>query len=432
MRATDFYTPVRISRIAAAFAGAALAALSLSSCGSDGSDSGGLSAVIEAVPCQGTIPLTVSFDATDSRAEDGEAIVSYLWDFGDGAQGSGALANHTYASAGTFEVRLVVTDTRAASREARTTIVASAAQGAPTAAIAASAYAGMGSLAVAFDASGSRDPDGSIVAYTWTFGDGGTSSAVAPSHAFSPGVYTVTLTVRDDSGATGQDATVVAVASYDDEVVRLVNVEREREGGLPPLKGEPHLAAAALRHSTDMATNMITYIDHVGTDGSTFDQRIREAGYTGYTYLAENIAAGFATPAAVMAGWMGSPGHRANILNANLREIGASYVLGSAGYRHFWTQDFGARGTVFPVVVDREAFATASATVSLSIYGSGWATEMQVSNDPGFEGAVWEPHSSTKTWTLASGLGTKTVYVKLRRGATEVVSSDTIVRVARN
>ncbi|MGQ9590717.1 MAG: PKD domain-containing protein [Planctomycetota bacterium] len=429
MRATDFYTPRRTCRFAIAFAGAALAAFSLSSCGTDGSDSGGLSAAIVAVPREGTVPLTVSFDATDSRAEDGEAIVSYVWDFGDGAQGSGALADHTYVSAGIFEVRLVVTDTRAASREARTAIAVTAAQGAPTAVIAASAYAGMGSLAVAFDGSGSRDSEGSIVSYTWTFGDGGTSSAVAPNHVFSPGVYTVTLTVRDDSGATGQDATVVAVASYDDEVVRLVNVERNREGGLPPLKGEPHLAAAALRHSTDMAVNMVTYIDHVGTDGSTFDQRIREAGYTGYTYLAENIAAGFTTPASVMAGWMDSSGHRANILNPNLREIGASYVLGSSGYRHFWTQDFGARGGVYPVVVNREAFTTATATVDLYIYGSGWATEMQVSNSPDFAGAVWEPHSSTKTWTLASGLGTKTVYVKLRRGATEVVSSDTIVCV---
>lgn len=299
----------------------------------------------------------------------------------------------------------------------------------PVALIEASAYSGVGSLRVTFSALGSYDPDGSIVSYSWNFGDGAHSTDPTPAHVFSPGVYTVALTVRDDSGATGEDETVVAVASYDDEVLRLVNVERQAQGGLPPLKGESHLHAAALRHSTDMAVNMVDYIDHVGTDGSTFDQRIREAGYVGYTALAENIAAGFSTPAAVMAGWMGSAGHRANILNPNLREIGVSYVLGSSGYHHYWTQDFGTRANVFPVVVNREEFTTTSATVDLYIYGSGWATEMQVSNDPGFAGAVWEPYSSTKTWTLAPGLGARTVYVKLRRASTTVEYSDTIVRV---
>lgn len=406
-----------------------LAAFLLSGCGSDGSDSEGPSAAILAFPLQGILPLTVDLDATDSRAQDGGAIASYIWDFGDGGQGTGAIASHTYSTAGKFQVRLTVTDTQASSAETRVTITVMAAQGAPTAVIAASAYSGVGSLAVGFDGSGSRDADGSIVSYSWSFGDGGTSTAVAPSRVFSPGVHSVTLTVRDDSGATGQARTVVAVASYDDEVIRLVNVERNGAGGLPPLKGEPHLAASALRHSTDMATNMVTAISHVGTDGSTFDQRIRDAGYTGYSSISENIAAGYSTPSSVMAGWMGSSGHRANILSSSVREIGASYVYGSAGYQHFWTQNFGARGTVFPVVLNREAFATTSATVSLYIHGSGWATEMQVSNDTGFAGAVWEPYSSTRTWVLPSGLGTRTVYVKLRNGATTVVSSDTIVRV---
>ncbi len=299
----------------------------------------------------------------------------------------------------------------------------------PVAVIKASAYSGVGSLRVEFDGSQSYDPDGSIVSYAWNFGDGKTATGSSPSHVFAPGVYTVRLVVRDASGDTAEDQTVVAVASYDDEVIRLVNVERDSAGGLAPLKGESHLAAAALRHSNDMATNMVTYIDHVGTDGSTFDQRIREAGYLSYTALAENIAAGYSTPAAVMAGWMGSSGHRANILNTNLREIGVSYVYGNAGYRHYWTQDFGARSNVFPVVVNREAFTTTNASVSLYIYGSGWAVDMQVSNAPDFAGAVWEPYSETKTWTLASGLGEKTVYVKLRRGAATVVSSDSIVRV---
>jgi hypothetical protein len=54
---------------------------------------------------------------------------------------------------------------------------------------------------------------------------------------------------------------------------------------------------------------------------------------------------------------------------------------------------------------------------------------MMVSNNPDFAGAAWETYSVSKSWDLGSGLGARTVYVKLKKGATEVVSSDTIARV---
>jgi hypothetical protein len=63
-----------------------------------------------------------------------------------------------------------------------------------------------------FDASGSRDPDGSIVSYAWTFGDGGTGSGLTPSHSYpATGDYTVTLTVTDNLGDTGQASDTVSV-----------------------------------------------------------------------------------------------------------------------------------------------------------------------------------------------------------------------------
>ena len=64
-----------------------------------------------------------------------------------------------------------------------------------------------------FDSSGSSDSDGTIASYSWSFGDGETSGAAAPSHDYpATGIYSVTLTVTDDAGATGsfsQDVSVV-------------------------------------------------------------------------------------------------------------------------------------------------------------------------------------------------------------------------------
>ena len=59
-------------------------------------------------------------------------------------------------------------------------------------------------LSVALNASGSADPDGVVVSYAWTFGDGTTDVGVTPTHVYaSAGTYTVTLTVTDAAGATG-------------------------------------------------------------------------------------------------------------------------------------------------------------------------------------------------------------------------------------
>lgn len=128
---------------------------------------------------------------------------------------------------------------------------------------------------------------------------------------------------------------------FEYDVVQLVNQQRLAAGtGLRPLTIDTRLVAAAQRHSDDMAAR--SFFSHTGSDGSTFVVRIDAAGYLPWSFVGENIAAGQTTPAAVVAAWMGSPGHRANILSPDFDHIGVGYAANPAAtYRHYWTQDFG-------------------------------------------------------------------------------------------
>ncbi len=120
------------------------------------------------------------------------------------------------------------------------------------------------------------------------------------------------------------------------EVVRLTNSERQANG-CPALKVNAALTTSASRHSADMAEN--DYFDHDSLDGRSPFDRMKAAGYS-YSRAAENIAAGQPTAAAVVAGWMNSKGHRANILNCGLTEIGVGVAKGGH-YGIYWTQNFG-------------------------------------------------------------------------------------------
>ncbi len=96
--------------------------------------------------------------------------------------------------------------------------------------------------------------------------------------------------------------------------------------GLNPLSYNVKLAAAAQVHADDMSSN--NFFSHVGSDGSTFDQRILAQGYN-YGWAAENIAKGYATQQAVFDAWMNSPGHRANMMSAEPTEFGLAWAPGN-------------------------------------------------------------------------------------------------------
>jgi uncharacterized protein YkwD len=120
--------------------------------------------------------------------------------------------------------------------------------------------------------------------------------------------------------------------------LRLVNVERGKHG-CTALAADRTLTAVARAHSREMAEK--AYFDHDSPDGKDPFARMRAAGYA-YSWAAENIAAGQPTAAAVMSSWMKSRGHRANILNCKLTELGVGmWKDADSPYGIYWTQDFG-------------------------------------------------------------------------------------------
>lgn len=126
-----------------------------------------------------------------------------------------------------------------------------------------------------------------------------------------------------------------ALNNYEQQVVDLVNKERAA-AGLSALTVNSALAKVAETKAADLRDN--NYFDHQSPKyGSPFDM-MHQFGIT-YSSAGENIAKGQRTPDEVMKGWMNSPGHRANILNANYTQIGVGYVTDSNG-TGYWVQEF--------------------------------------------------------------------------------------------
>jgi uncharacterized protein YkwD len=117
-------------------------------------------------------------------------------------------------------------------------------------------------------------------------------------------------------------------------VIDLVNAERAARR-LPVMVWDQRLELAAQRHSDDQAA--MGRMSHTGSDGSSLVERLVRVGFS-WRAAAENVAAGPTSPESVMAAWMSSPGHRANILSTNTR-IGVGFAVGADG-RTYWTQVF--------------------------------------------------------------------------------------------
>jgi PKD repeat protein len=151
------------------------------------------------------VGVSIAFNATGSKSPVG--VAAYAWDFGDGTIGNGVVVQHTYGTAGTYAVRLTITDTKG--QTAWTTQYVSVAApkasfmwspATPTIVLPAT------EVTVTFDAGLSWvDPPATIVSYAWEFGDGGVGTGLTARHNFSAALTTtfpVTLRVTDSNGVT--------------------------------------------------------------------------------------------------------------------------------------------------------------------------------------------------------------------------------------
>ena len=174
-------------------------------------------------PYSGNEGSAISFSGAGSSDIDG-TIVSYAWDFGDGATETGVTATHTYADNGTYIVTLAVTDDKGATGTGSTS--ATVANVTPTAS-AGGPYSGTKGMPITF--TGSAVDPGSLdtLSFSWDFGDGSApASGATVTHTYAAaGSFVATLTVTDKDGAVDTDSAAVTVTAPASDTVTITKAE---------------------------------------------------------------------------------------------------------------------------------------------------------------------------------------------------------------
>lgn len=146
---------------------------------------------------------------TDGSGDSDGSIVEWNWSFGDGEISGATNPSHEYDADGTYTVELTVTDDEGTTASTSREVTVTSTNNPPTANFGSSCNG----LSCSFTDT-SSDPDGSVTGWSWTFGDGGTSTARNPSRVYAAaGTYSVTLTITDDGGATSQRTASVTVTA---------------------------------------------------------------------------------------------------------------------------------------------------------------------------------------------------------------------------
>ena len=161
----------------------------------------GQDASFTATPMNGTAPLTVAF--TDQSTG---SIISWLWDFGDGASSTSQNPGHTYTDPGTYNVVLTVSNGTVTSSDY---VCITVRYPVPVADFNASVISSQAPFLAQF----TDTSTGTITNWSWDFGDGGASTSQNPTHTYiSAGIYTVTLIVNGPGGTSGPKSTTITVS----------------------------------------------------------------------------------------------------------------------------------------------------------------------------------------------------------------------------
>ena len=132
------------------------------------------------------------------------------------------------------------------------------------------------------------------------------------------------------------EPTQAPVVDYATEVLNLVNQLRA-EVGVAPLSLDSTLCQAANTRAVEISQD--NCFSHTRPNGTSFFTVLDDYGIS-YMATGENIAAGYATPADVVAGWKNSEGHYANMINASYTKLGVGFYNSGSGYGTHWTQLF--------------------------------------------------------------------------------------------
>jgi len=161
-------------------------------------------------------------------------------------------------------------------------------------------------------------------------------------------VFCVSMSLSAGAGAVAADAACL-IRDFQRDVLQQVNAARAQArdcGGMrmaaaPPLAWNDALFEAAVDHSRDMANH--DYFDHTGRDGNRVMQRATARGYE-WRAIGENIAGGDGSVDRVMNGWLRSPGHCRNIMNAEYADIAVACVeREGTRWGTYWTMVLGRR-----------------------------------------------------------------------------------------
>ncbi len=166
-------------------------------------------------PYTGSPGVPVQFDGTGTFDPDGD-LLTFLWSWGEvppTAPGFGETPTHTYNDEGTYTVTLLVSDGANNPVPGQVTVViGEGGENLPPEADAGGPYNGIAGQTVQFNGSGSSDPDGDPLTYSWDFGDGTAGTGMTPTHTYAAaGNYTATLIVNDGIADSLEDTAVVNI-----------------------------------------------------------------------------------------------------------------------------------------------------------------------------------------------------------------------------